>query len=321
MTHKLFFKSEFRVCDLHVYLLDSVSKVALYEYQANATRRSFLRYVFHEVRVPLNSLVLGIKLLNASDHLSTDETEALTMMEESSRYMSETLNDVLSIDKIEQGAFVLNREKFSLVDMIQNSFLALKSMSISKNITLRLNGKECIRNYVYGDRYRLEHVICNLISNAIKFSPKGSSVDVDIASHEISNDYDKSVTPKEGEYYRTFVISVMDQGVGMSSEEISNIFVPFHQIRPNELQGGQGSGLGLVIAKDVIVLHGGKLECRSEVDKGTTFIITIPFLVANDTTLVAQLSKTSIEANTSESKAADRNLECLVTDGKSNQLT
>ena len=305
------------MCDLHVFLLDSVSKVALYEYHANATRRSFLRYVFHEVRVPLNSLVLGIKFLNASDHLSTEEAEALTMMEESSRYMSETLNDVLCIDKIEQGAIVLNHDKFSLVEMIQNSFLALKSMSISKNITLRLNGKECMQNYVYGDRYRLEHAICNLISNAIKFSPNGSNVDVNIADHELSNDCHKPETRKEGEYYRTFVISVIDQGVGMSTEEISNIFVPFHQIRPNELQGGHGSGLGLVIAKDVIVLHGGKLECRSEINKGTTFMITIPLLVANDTTMVDQLSKI-IEPDTSELKTDDKHLECLVTDGKSN---
>jgi signal transduction histidine kinase len=94
------------------------------------------------VRVPLNSLVLGINMLRARNDLLNHEKEALDMMDESSRYMTETLNDVLSIEKIEEGTLNLKYEVFSLAEMVQRSFLALKSISTSKQITLRLTGIE-----------------------------------------------------------------------------------------------------------------------------------------------------------------------------------
>jgi len=168
---------------------------------------------------------------------------------------------------------------------------------------------------VLGDRYRLEHVISNLVSNALKFSPTGSYIDVNITCQPIIDGQNHPKTPEEN-YYLNYIIKVIDQGVGISKDEISKLFTPFHQIRPDELQKGQGSGLGLILARDMIKLHGGNLECISEINSGTTFLVTIPLLVINDVTLNTNNTIRAIESEEKTKIFPANKIQCLVTDGK-----
>ena len=166
-----------------------------------------------------------------------------------------------------------------------------------------------------GDRYRFEHVISNLVSNAIKFSPTGSSIEVNITCQPIIDGKNHPKTADEN-YYLNYIIKVIDQGVGISKDEISKLFTPFHHIRPDELQKGQGSGLGLVLARDMIKLHGGTLECISEINSGTTFLVTIPLLVINNVTLNTNNTMKAIELEEKTQLFPVDKIQCLVTDGK-----
>ena len=170
-----------------------------------------------------------------------------------------------------------------------------------------------------GDKYRLEHVISNLVSKVLKFSPAGSYIDVNIACQEIIDGQNYPKTPGEN-YYLNYIIKVIGQGVGISKDEISKFFTPFQQIRPNDLQKDQGSGLGLVLARDMIKLHGGNLECISEINSGTTFVITLPLLVINDNSASVKNSTNSIQLIEENKINPVKKIKCLVTDGKYSQF-
>ena len=317
MKYKLIFTFIFkiiikRLCDFHIDIVDTLARSVHKEIIANDFRRTYLRYVLHEVRVPLNSIVLGISLLKQEASSEPNHNNTLSMMDESARFMSETLNDVLSIEKMEDGALTLKYEYFSLTKMIEGSFQALQGSALSKRINLSIDDEDYFQFNVLGDRFRLEHVVSNLVSNAIKFSPEGSNISVNIKSDEIKEDQ------------REYTISVIDQGVGISKEDMAKLFVPFNQINAEDLQRGQGSGLGLVLARDIVELHGGTLECLSEPNVGTTFVIKLNLSVSappmrsfsvksNSFTSSSYVAGTKELTNNFQSKG----LSCLVVDGTS----
>eukprot|EP01035_Chromulina_nebulosa_P022129 gene22129-28654_t len=124
--------------------------------QANKARKSFMKYVFHEIRNPLNSLTLGLNVINSSSKLTTSEKESLDTMEESVLFMSNTLNDILSMHSIEDGEFQLISKEFNLKEALFNSILPLKLIADDKNIEVSVDLTYMVPQTVIGDRIRID---------------------------------------------------------------------------------------------------------------------------------------------------------------------
>ena len=261
------------IVDFHMDLMDPNTHIVNYEKRANESRRAYLRYVFHEVRVPLNSISMGLHVLQGSN-LSSSEKETIVMMREATLFMTATLNDVLSIQKIEQGKLELVKSTTSLTGLFSRVKSSLKGLVVSNEITVETVIGPNTPKVVLIDPHRIEHVIANLVSNACKFSPKGSTITLDARKVD-GND-------------NMLMISVTDQGIGMSPEDMTKLFIPFSQIRAHELQEGRGSGVGLAICKEVVELHGGKISVKSKLktetstDHGSTFYFTITYEDSNE---------------------------------------
>ena len=146
------------------------------ELHLNAAKRSFLRYIMHEVRVPLNSITMGIGLLEESHHLSGEDRESLLMMKGATSFMQETLNDILCMQKIEEGKLELIYAPFRPADAVQVVRSVLQGSLAQKRIQLYTLVYDDVPEFVIGDRFRIEHVLANLLSNAIKFSPSNGRI-------------------------------------------------------------------------------------------------------------------------------------------------
>jgi signal transduction histidine kinase len=192
------------------------------EKQANANRRAFMKYLFHEVRTPLSSLSLGIGMLQTNGGLNEQTRENLTNINESVNYMRDTLNNVLLIQRIEEGKLILEKVPFSIVSAITAAALAtLESASTSKNIVIKTSFSPLLPlNRLIGDKHRIQLVISNLVSNAIKFSPHNGKVSIDLTC---------GVKPSlDGRIPVT--VSVTDEGCGIDKEDIKKMFSKFVQV-------------------------------------------------------------------------------------------
>jgi len=261
--------------DQHLELLDPNLQLIASQSAANESRRAFLRYVFHEVRVPLNSISMGLHVLLMNDNMSEEDKETIGMMREAAGFMAETLNDVLSIQKIEEGKLELQFARCLIASIVRTVHMSLLGQLNSKSITLTIKISSDVPPCIVADRFRLEHVLANLVSNAIKFSPKDTEVQIVVRREEAS-----SVANSKTISLRW---SVLDQGVGVSAEDQKGLFVAYSQIRPSELQQGRGTGVGLAICKDIIQHHGGHIGVNSSPEKGnkgSEFYFVVPFEIS-----------------------------------------
>jgi copper chaperone CopZ len=162
---------------------------------------------------------------------------------------------------------------FSFEQILLRAFATFQGALVKKNISLSHNILPTVPMRVIGDVHRMEHVMSNLISNAIKFSPEGKSVRVEILCDGYSrNDKDHEIA--------NVTVSVEDEGAGISSEDQAKLFNSFVQIQPGTIQKGQGSGLGLSFCKQIVEFHGGAISVTSIEGSGSKFRFTIPFPVA-----------------------------------------
>jgi len=228
----------------------------------NASQKLFLRFVFHEVRVPFHSLLLGLEHL--ATQLNSEKHQSLmTMLMQAAESMQRTINDVLLLSRLEDGKLELETIPFSLADMARNTLSTFKMMAQEKQVTLTLQVDPSLPRLLLGDQHRISEILANLVSNGLKFSKENQNLYVFV------NVLDKS------HHNCYFQIKVQDEGIGMSVEDQKQLFMPYSQIRPGETQAGKGSGLGLSIVKLIVGLYGGSISVLSEVGKGSTFFVSM----------------------------------------------
>ena len=248
---------------------------------ANDSLRAFLKYLFHEVRTPLNSLTMGIELLREADKLDQTDRQWLNIMMTAAEFMGETLNNVLSMQKIEEGKMELSFVTFNIASSINKILSALSGPAMTKNLRVEQHVAAEVPDLLFGDLYRVEHVISNLLSNAIKFSPDGSAIQVSVTAAVIPNSSQSM----------SVLVSVSDEGPGISMENQEKLFDGFFQVRPDLLQQGKGSGLGLALCKQIVNLHGGTIGVESVEGQGSTFHFCIPFTVPSGASNESAVSK------------------------------
>jgi signal transduction histidine kinase/CheY-like chemotaxis protein len=230
---------------------------------AMRTKDQFLARMSHELRTPLTA-VLGFSKMLSEDDGSLNRNEELRVIQRCSTVLLTMIDDVLDFSRAERSGFTLNNVEFELDKLVEDLNALFSHEAKNKNLTLNINLDNAVPVNLYGDPVRLAQVISNLINNAIKFTEYGT-VDMVINVKESS---------KEKVIIR-FVIS--DTGKGIAKQKIPSLFDPFIQEDTSINRRYGGSGLGLSIAKRLVIAMGGDISIESEVGQGTSVTFTSEF--------------------------------------------
>lgn len=227
---------------------------------ANRAKDEFLSIVSHELRTPLTSLTgfLSVLLEEEAGPISEPQRKFLGIAKASASRLNLIISDLLDVSRIESGRLNLEMDECSLFEILATSVEGLMSSAVNKGIKLELNAESNLP-VVWGDSSRLQQVVDNLISNAIKFTEKGGQIEV--------------LGIEKGDFLQ---VSVRDTGPGLSSEEQEKVFDMFYQADASTRRSAGGAGLGLAIARGIVVMHGGQISVQSEKGKGATFSFVVP---------------------------------------------
>lgn len=229
---------------------------------ANRHKSEFLANMSHEIRTPMNGL-LGMVGLLGTTSLTAEQKRYLSIIEDSGESLLSIVNDILDYSKIEAGKLELQLSAFRFRDEIRAINDIFSGMVIEKNIQMSLTISEKIPEIVVLDRKKLKQILFNIIGNAVKFTPKGGSIDVTISGEVI-------ISTNLMLYF-----AVKDTGKGIPSSHIHKLTQPFIQVDSSDTREHTGTGLGLAIASKLIELMGGILQIESQENKGSEFSFTI----------------------------------------------
>jgi len=245
---------------------DVLEKQAQKLLELDQLKSNFFANISHEFRTPL-TLIKG-QLENIL-RIVKDETvkKKVNVAFTNSNRLNRLINQVLDLSKLESGKLHLEFEKHDIVTLIKNRVSSFDSFAEQKNITVQFISK-IDSLFANIDIEKIEEVIDNLLSNALKFTPSRGKIIITIDVETI-------------EFSENAVISISDNGVGISEEKISNIFDRFFQADNTSTREYEGTGLGLAIVKELVELHGGTITVESKLNEGTTFYISLPVIENN----------------------------------------
>jgi signal transduction histidine kinase len=250
------------------------SNVALYE--ANRLKSEFLANVSHELRTPLNSILGFADLLKDTTIEDAKSTRYVQNILSSSRNLLDLINDLLDLAKIEAGRMEIRSEPLSLNDLFEGLTSVLKPLSEQKQLVLLITVATDVP-IIQTDPGKLQQVLYNFLSNAIKFSPPGSRIDLRAEREPESNG---GTADKKGSDPLLSAggvrISVTDRGPGIPPEQHEVIFEKFRQIDASHTRTHSGTGLGLAISKELTTLLGGTIGVDSTPGRGSTFWVVLP---------------------------------------------
>ena len=229
--------------------------------KASHAKTDFLSIMSHEIRTPLNA-VIGMGHLLLKNDPRPDQVKNLRVLKTSSDNLLVLINDILDFNKIEAGKLDLENAPFSIKKLVLDIVSANTNNSNERENSITASVDEHVPDLVFGDALRIGQVLNNLVSNAVKFTHKGS-IDVSVKVKELK---DKTAV---------LVLAIKDTGVGIPKDKIESIFMPFTQASTSITRQYGGTGLGLAITKKILNLHHSDIEVISEPGKGSMFYFTI----------------------------------------------
>ena len=235
---------------------------------ANKAKSAFLFNMSHDIRTPLNAMIgftdMAVKNID-------DKTKALDCLHKSklsSEHLLSLINDVLDMSRIESGKVELDLNPVDLEENGDDYVPMLRSLAEKKNVHFEFIHHDIQNRYVYVDFLRMNQVVINVVSNAVKYTPSGGSVTVDITQ-----------IPSDHEGYGLYQFIIQDTGIGMSAEYQQHLFDEFSRERTSTVSKQQGTGLGLAITKRIVDMMEGTIDVESKVGQGSKFTIRIPMRI------------------------------------------
>ena len=258
------------LCDSINYMADELSNT-------EAMKNEFISSVSHELRTPLTAIKGWSETMMSIDDRETFIKGMRVITSETER-LSQMVEELLDFSRIQDGRLYLQKAKMDILAELGETVLIYQQRAKALGITLNYYEPEMLP-FIYGDRNRLRQVFINIVDNAIKYSDKGDTVSVEAY--------------QQGDM---IVISVSDTGIGISKEDLPKVKQKFFKSN----QTRRGSGIGLAVADEIVAMHGGRLDIRSEENVGTTVIMELPFINEGNTA-TAESSKVNVEIISTES--------------------
>jgi len=247
-------------------------------------KSNFVSIVSHELRTPLTPLKNALSILSSGrcGEFNKDGIHFLDMAKRNVSQLINIINDILDLNKIEAGMMIFKYKKMNIHSIIENVKSNFINVAKENNIEFHAEEQENLPD-IYGDSQRLEQILTNLVSNAIKFTPENKHITIKselLNSSEITpcKYFEDEIKSLKGDY---IVVSVIDEGIGMKDENILKAFEMFSQIENSLTRKVGGTGLGLPIVKGMVKAHKGALWCESEEGNGSSFYFAIPVCSEN----------------------------------------
>lgn len=230
-----------------------------------AAQTNFLAKMSHDIRTPLNAVTGMLQLAGDPRHSRQEVDEYVAKATESANYLLELINGMLDLQKIGSGKMTIAHEPFSMAQLLDGIDSMYKPVVEGKGLRFVFVEEQPFPDDYYGDEIKVKQILMNLLSNAMKFTPKGGTVTLK-----------SQRKPLDGQFEEV-TLSVSDTGIGMSAEFMKHMFSPFEQEKSSTTSGYVGTGLGLNIVKSLTELMGGKVRVESALGEGSSFYVTLPF--------------------------------------------
>ncbi len=271
--------------------VDELQKAKERAERVEKNKSIFLANMSHEIRTPMHG-ILGLTDLVLHSDISGKKRTYLEMIHSSADRLLKLINDILDFSKIEAGKLELNIAPFSLRATIAGALEILAVSASKKNIALTVDCNEDIPDIVCGDAGKLSQILINLVGNGIKFTNTGK---VGLTVHQ---DDRNSCQDRKQKGFIDLHFQIRDTGIGIPQEKIKNIFKAFSQISTSQDSNQRGTGLGLVIAGELVEMMGGKICIDSQPEIGTTFYFTIQFTPGPTAAPYQKITKDNIAPST-----------------------
>ena len=247
---------------------------------ANQAKSTFLSNMSHDIRTPMNAII-GFTTLAVSNIDNQERVQDyLGKILSSSNHLLSLINDILDMSRIESGKIHLEETEVSLSDVLHDLKTIISGQIHAKQLELYMDVMDVTNEDVYCDKTRLNQVLLNLSSNAVKFTPAGGTVSVRLKQY-----------PKAVKGSKLYEIRVKDTGIGMSQEFVQKIFSPFERERTSTVSRTQGTGLGMAITKNIVDMMGGTIEVQTEQGKGTEFIVCLPLRIQSERQRIEKIAE------------------------------
>lgn len=238
--------------------------------KASRAKSDFLSQMSHEIRTPMNAII-GMTTIAAA-HIDDKNRvgDCLEKIGYSSKHLMSLINDVLDMSKIEGGKMSIAHETFNLQKVVESIASIIYPQATAKGLTFSVPLTDLSNTMFVGDSLRLNQVLLNLLSNALKFTPKGGVIQLEI----------RQLRRTDNKARLRFTVS--DTGIGMTEEFLERIFMPFEQEAASDGRKYGGTGLGMPITKNLVTLMGGTIAVKSKQEKGSSFVIELDFDLSAD---------------------------------------
>jgi len=229
--------------------------------RTSLAKSDFLANMSHELRTPLNSVIGFSEVLQDQlfGPINEKQQEYVNNILTSGRHLLSLINDILDLSKVESGKMELEASDFPLRELLNNSLMMLREKALKGEVALHLALAPQADVSIVADERKLKQIMFNLLSNSVKFTPPGGTVDVSAL--------------RDGDFIE---ITVADTGVGIRKEDIPKLFQAFTQLESPYTKGYEGTGLGLALTRRLVELHGGRIWLESEFGTGSRLRFTIP---------------------------------------------